>query len=161
MRGPAALKSAALTIEYEYRMLLVGFLAWGRAPTTEERNLVLEAFLVHTRNLRDFFAKSGQSDDILARDFVSQMPRIAMPYLRSKPFRKRLNRKLAHLSYSRPRLTSGWERETICREIEVAMRRFLERLQEENPRRVPWFGDVPGILAPLGTVATLAEELEA
>lgn len=146
VRGPAALKSAAITIEYEYRMLLVGCAALGRAPTTEERNLVLEALLIHARNLRDFFAKSGNNDDILARDFVSQMPRIAMPYLRSRTRRKRLNRGLAHASYSRPRLGGEWNVQIIGRELEVAMRRFLERLKEESPTRVSWFGDVPRIL---------------
>ena len=146
VRGTAALKSAATTIEYEYRMLLVGCLALGRAPTPEEHDLVLEALLIHARNLRDFFAKSGNNNDILARDFVSQMPRFAMPYLRSKSRRNGLNRSLAHASYSRPRLSGEWNIQIIGQELEVAMRRFLERLKEESPTRVSWFGEIPRIL---------------
>ena len=144
VRGPAALKSAANTIAYEFWMLDVGYSALSRTLPEGEHNLALEAFLVHARNLRDFFGKSGYDDDILARDFVSQMPRLAMPYLRSN--RKRVNRKLAHASYSRPRFREGWERLIICQKVEVAMRRFLERLKEENPARVSWFGIVPHML---------------
>ena len=72
VRGPAALKSAANTIAYEFWMLDVGYSALSRTLPEGEHNLALEAFLVHARNLRDFFGKSGYDDDILARDFVSQ-----------------------------------------------------------------------------------------
>lgn len=145
-RGDAALRSAARTIEYEFRMFLVGVAALSRAPSPEERNLVLEALLIHARNLRDFFAASGKKDDILAVDFVSQLPRVALPYLRSPTSRRRLNRLVAHASYSRPRLGKNWDVNRILRELEKAMRSFLERFHSESPGRLKWFGDLPGIL---------------
>ncbi len=145
-RGRSALKSAAGTVEYEFRMFVVGCAALSRAPTPEEKNLVLEALLIHARNLRDFFAPSGRSNDILARDFVSRMPRIAMPYLRSNTSRNRLNRLIAHLSYSRPRLGKNWDIHRLVHEVEAAMSAFLKRLKEERPHRLAWFGDIPGIL---------------
>ena len=146
VRGRAALKSAACTVEYEFHMLLVGCAALNNAPTTAERNLALEALLIHARNLRDFFAPSGRNDDVLARDFVSQMPRIAMPYLRSRTARNRLNRLLSHMSYSRPRLGRSWDINQLAQEVEKAMRAFLTRLMEERPRRVAWFGAIRSIL---------------
>ena len=151
VRGPAALKSAAATIVYEFQMLLVGHQVMRSGPTPEENNLALEAFLVHARNLLEFFATSGYPDSILAKDFVSQMPRIAMPYLRSN--RKRLHRRLAHPSYSRPRLGRGWELDRLVWEVGTAMGAFLERLEEERPGRLAWFGDIPGLFARLGAVA--------
>ena len=144
------MKSAAVTIEYEFRMLIVGVLAMDRAPTQEEKNLVLEALLLHARILRDFFATSGNPDDILARDFVRQMPRVAMPYLRSRKSRNRLNRLLAHASYSRRRLSKDWDVRTIVQELSGAMRTFLSHLRGEYPRRVAWFGVLDNIVSDAG-----------
>lgn len=146
VRGDKALRSAAGTVEYEFRMFLVGITALDRAPTWEEQNLVLEALLVHARNLRDFFQVHGRSDDILARDFVVQMPSTSMPYLRSRSCRRRLNRLLAHLSYSRSRLSRDWNICALRDEISGAMRAFLSRVARDNPGRLFWFGDLPGIL---------------
>jgi hypothetical protein len=109
-----------------------------RAPTSEEGNMCLEAFLLHARNLRECFRNdSHQPDDILLSDYVTRMPRIAMPYLRRN--RRRLNRRLAHASYSRQRLTPRWDTKVILSEILAALKAFLIRLDKDSPKQVPWF----------------------
>jgi hypothetical protein len=97
-------------------------------------NLALECFLLHARVIRDFFRTHGSADDVLARDFLNRPPRFRLSLLRSSTIRRRLNRGVAHLSYSRSRLGRNWQVRTLLNEINQAMDAFVVRLTTEQPR---------------------------
>ena len=139
-RGDGALRTAARCMSYEYEMFLAAsnlLISLNPSSTRPEvvvlRNVALESTLIHARNIRDFFSSNGRTDDVLARDFVTPLPRIAMTYLRKASTEQRINRLLAHPSYGRSRLTKQWEIGTLRREITAAWNAFLGRLKQETP----------------------------
>ena len=141
-RGNNALRAAASCMSYEYEMFLTAsnlLLSLDPSSSRPEvviwRNVALESTLIHSRNIRDFFSPNGRSDDVLARDFVTPLPRIAMPYLRKASTERKINRLLAHPSYGRSRLTKEWEIGTLRREITTAWNAFLSRLGQEAPEQ--------------------------
>jgi len=96
-------------------------------------DVCLENFLLHARNLRNFFAAAGKHDDVLAADFLGRPMRVRLPLLRSQGIRKRLNKSLAHLSYSRSRFRARWPGDRLYTEINQAMNRFAARLRVKRP----------------------------
>ena len=136
-RGAAALRSAVKDLAYEWqtaRDAVRALVSARQAGNTALSNMFIEDFLLHARNLRDFFAPRGKPDDVLAKDFLGRHPRIALPHLRSAAVRNRLNRRIAHLSYSRPRFRVGWNIPRLLAEIEAAMEAFALRLESKRPR---------------------------
>lgn len=97
-------------------------------------NMALESLLIHARNIRDFFDRTGRSDDVLASDFLGRPIRVRMSRLRSKKMRQRLNKRIAHLSYARARLGRSWDIVGLMTEINGAMEVFTDRLRAANPR---------------------------
>ena len=90
-------------VAYELEQIRDLLKAWPSTPGLQQ-NAWIEAILVHARQLLDFFeeprrfVRSGkEEDDILAVDFGFVAAPVAVP----KTFRLRLNKDLAHLSYSR------------------------------------------------------------
>jgi len=110
-------------------------------------NMAVEVWLLHARNLRDFFRTQGHGDDICARDYVKSMPRISMPTVFSSAFHNRVNKKISHPSYKRPRLRAKWDRGKITRELVRAMDAFMIQLDADYPRRRAWFGNVTRLIA--------------
>lgn len=102
-------------------------------------NLFLEALLLHTRVLRDFFLSDGRPDDILVTDFLPVTPRFKLPVLLSSSTRKRLDKLLAHASFVRPRLRKEWPVPAIQQEVVQAWLLFLERLEKHDPTARAWF----------------------
>lgn len=99
-------------------------------------NSTLESFLIHARNICDFFrVRSREDDDVLARDYLGRTPRVKLPYIRKN--KKRLNKRIAHLSYSRPRLGRGWPTARMLKEIDEAMKIFQDRLKASRKRTLP------------------------
>ena len=134
-RGRKALASAADHLNYEWKMANVAAKALAVAQGANDvwaQNLALESFLVHSRIIRDFFAASGSADDVLARDFLGLDPKVRLSFLRSKPIRQRLNRKIAHLSYSRSRLKRAWDVRRLLNEINAAMIDFVSMLARRD-----------------------------
>jgi hypothetical protein len=76
-------------------------------PESPERNACLESFLIHARNLRDFFyPKSRNQDDVLTSDFIPGWEDKAGKmgaYLDAN--RERINKEIAHLTYTRNKET--------------------------------------------------------
>ena len=148
-RGRAALKSAATTIDYECWMLAEAYsarlsasaLATASFSIVAQHNMAVESFLLHTRCLQEFFRESGGEDDILASDFLVYGPRFPLPTVASKPFRSRVNKRLAHASYKRPRLRRSWDDRDIVRDVAGAFDKFLARFDADHPRRRTWFQD--------------------
>ena len=136
LRGQRALMSAAKDVAYELDMVrkAAALVVQARAAGHQDLvNLFLEAFLLHARNLRDFLAWSNNPNDVVASDFVGRPVRVRMPLLRSRKVRDRLNKRIAHLSYSRSRLGRQWNVAVLLTEIDSAMDAFLRRLSQVRP----------------------------
>ena len=137
IRGLNALRSAAGDLSYEWDMARASANALAQATKAQNTpliNIFLEDFLLHARNLRDFFAPRGKSDDVLTRDFFGRQMRVAMPLLRSSAIRHRLNKRVAHLTFSRTRFRASWNARKLLSEIDQAMILFAARLRAEHPR---------------------------
>jgi hypothetical protein len=136
-RGEKALASAADDLNYEWKMARISAAALARASLAGSvwaQNIALESFLIHARVIRDFFASSGSDNDVLATDFLGSVPRVKLPLLRSHSIRTRLNRRIAHLSFSRSRLKRAWNVRQLLNEINGAMNHFLVLLAVQDSR---------------------------
>jgi hypothetical protein len=136
-RGRKALASAADDLNYEWKMARVSARALARANATADvwaKNIALESFLVHARVIRDFYATSASDNDVLAVDFLGSSPRVRLPLLRSRAIRTRLNRRIAHLSFSRSRLKRAWDVRTLLNEINDAMSVFVALLAKRDAK---------------------------
>jgi hypothetical protein len=104
------------------------------------RNLLLEDFLLHARILRDFFVGSPREDDVSAAHFFDDpsywlaISASFCPYL--KQHKTRLDKYLAHLTYSRLNEDKNWDLNVIHSEIAHAGQQFYSLLP---PERQAWF----------------------
>ncbi len=114
------------------------------------QNMALESFLVHVRNLREFLYDAGTNpDDVVAGDFFpgpGQWEAIRPPMPKViEDNRERLNKALAHISYSRLKYkgpAKKWPSQHIASELIAVVRVFLRNLPQG---RSAWFsrlGDV-------------------
>ena len=114
------------------------------------QNMALESFLVHVRNLREFLYDAGTNpDDVVAGDFFpgpGQWEDIRPPVPKVlEDNRDRLNKALAHISYSRLKYKGpamAWPSQQIASELIAVVRVFLRKLPQG---RSAWFsrlGDV-------------------
>ena len=134
-RGRKALASAANDLNYEWKMAIVAAKALAQAQGAGDQwaqNIALESFLVHAGIIRDFFAAAGPANDVIARDFLGSVPKVRLTLLRSSPIRARLNRRIAHLSYSRTRLKRVWDVRRLLSEINGAMMDFVALLAHRD-----------------------------
>lgn len=70
-------------------------------------NALAESFLIHTRNLCDFFEKPREKDDIVSSDYGFDQSKLGVP----DEIDLRFDKSLAHLTYSRLRFngeTKKW-----------------------------------------------------
>ena len=135
-RGPKALRSAAKNLRYEWDTAgdaLRGLVQATASTNIPMINVFLEDYLLHARNLRDFFAPGGKADDVITADFFGRPMRVSLPHLRSAAVRNRLNKRIAHLTFSRPRFRSSWNVRPLSIELNQAMIRFVTRLKSERP----------------------------
>jgi hypothetical protein len=152
IRAEQELQGAAKHVKYEVAMLLYaaehlgGFHSSPMAtPTGTEKNMALESFLLHVRNLRAFLYPSLQpvgNDDVVASDFLGERWARDIgddPGVLASD-KQRLNRMLAHLSYSREEFIAagdhGWEVAQMAVAILQQMDAFLAKLSE---RAASWF----------------------
>ena len=138
-RDDAELERIASDIAYEVSMMLGALAAFSGQQVSEHvwKNLAMEGFLLHLRNLRDFFystSESSKPDDVLAEDYVSSWDTDRPPLAQViAEKRERLNRQLAHLSYSRLRFQKSWGNLDEMRgEIMKTANSFLEVLPEDK-----------------------------
>jgi hypothetical protein len=124
------------------------------------RCAMLESFLVHYRNLREFFFtdrnqaedaadvshecnhKKPRRDDIIAEDFMGTQPSWATVRRQFAPppdENARVNKALAHLSYKRPRLSleSGWDAPEMRTRIDCLWQEFLKHAAPYFRARFP------------------------
>lgn len=108
------------------------------------RNAMLETFLVHYRNLFDFFYADTRRElahDVSAADYVpdpkqwkERRPRIGREATGN---RERVNAQLAHLTYRRLKYKQrNWSDRRMARQIEELLEAFVAQLP---PSRRRWF----------------------
>ncbi|MDP8218795.1 MAG: hypothetical protein P9M03_08725 [Candidatus Theseobacter exili] len=118
---------------YELRMFRVAMDALTTPSVqgnTTLSNVVLEAALIHARNLYDFFlSKKSPKDNIIAGHFVSNAD--GTPWKSSKltfiaSCKGDINKALSHLTYTRVKFKPTWNLNLIRGNIEDAYTEFLD-----------------------------------
>ena len=148
---PAKLRKAAEHVTYEIEMLFFaardigGWHASPIAPPEDvKKNMALECFLLHFRNLRSFLCPGSDAptDDILAGDFLGwrKVKDVAEILPLAVTGKERLDKMLAHLSYARKNFIEARNYGWPTAEMELAlldqMQLFFEKL---SPERRSWF----------------------
>lgn len=141
---PRATTLSAKMVRFEYLQFqwVAGEIEkrWKCTFSEEEKSLFMEDFLLHARILREFFVGSPKKDDIIAAHFLDDPSKWESSRgSRCKQLmadKERLDKKLAHLTYSRLTLDEKWDFEVIRGEIVDAMTAFLGLLPTD---RVQWF----------------------
>jgi hypothetical protein len=128
-------REAAITLKYEFNSLGDALaLCREHQPIpkpTALSNASREAFLLHARNLRTFFsAKTRNPDDIIVIDWLTPQSAFATPILDS--LRPKLNKLLAHVTYSGASLPKDWPWEEIYVELKGNWRKFLDQLARDD-----------------------------
>jgi hypothetical protein len=134
-RTEAELKGALDHLHYEFWMLMsvVNALASGKVSDQWLVNALLESFVIHLRNLIDFFyIERPQNDDVIAADFFAKKdawekirPAISNDLSKS---RTRAHKEIAHLTYARLHVTpatKGWNFIKISTDITSIMKLFF------------------------------------
>lgn len=151
IRDGANLEAAADHIAYEIETMAfaASSLEWGysspaEVPEGKEKDVFLEAFLLHYRNLRDFLCpgrRDALKDDVLASDyFGAETQRDLADLAVLGRDRVRMNKLLAHISYDRIQYERAgkkeWLVQQMLRDILNALGHFIRALPEV---RQSWF----------------------
>ena len=132
------LKSVAGEVVYEINMLITCAVELSKLNAT--KNAYLESFLIHFRNLRDFFyPDKAFPDDILAEHYL--------PTWKDKPemnefwqkSREKLNKLVAHLSFKRAELAKdkNWPvNDDMCKDVMKVWDGFVRNLPQDKRK---WF----------------------
>jgi len=138
----AELELVAKDVVYEIERLFQAARLFPETPERKGKRLILEALLLHFRNVIDFFyTDSQQSDDVRACHFFSdptQWKPVVPDWYRE--YKTRCNKLLAHLTYSRidfkRRNDMTWQLTDKLRHIRRTWELFLRSLPAE---RRAWF----------------------
>lgn len=152
-RTEEELREAAGHVNYEIEMLVFAAEYLGRghsSPPTiggNEKNMALESFLLHFRNLAAFLCPSLQTpfrDDILASDFFGErVGDHGKAAKLSADGLKRLQRMLAHLTYSRSGYISADDYDWKTSEMLMVMLEELQGFVTTLPcKKTSWFPPV-------------------
>jgi hypothetical protein len=151
IRSDAELRGAAQHVKYEIVMLVFsadhlegGHSSPATRPSGDPRNMALDSFLLHFRNLRAFLCpllQKTSDDDVCAGDFLNEPAEKNLGNARRLAGDKvRLDKMLAHLSYSRDRYIETGEHMWHSPEMLITMMEelggFLDLLSKE---RRAWF----------------------
>jgi hypothetical protein len=108
-----------------------------------EKNILLESFAIHCRNLFDFFYKKRKYvDDIVAYDYISQKKQFIHERTKTrilKNLTEKANKQVAHLTYKRNnynRRTKGWSVGIIAINMNNTIVAFLKCLDSDKKK---WF----------------------
>jgi hypothetical protein len=161
IRKPKDLRDAAAHVNYEIEMLVysASFLGgWHSSPMTtpagNTKNMALESFLLHFRNLRAFLCPRLQPvvlDDVCASDFLDEPEERNLGDAEKLSVgQARINKMLAHLSYSRDKYIAagdyGWK---VASMIIVVLEEMQNSFAALNEERRSWFLSVSKIEASL------------
>lgn len=117
-------------IDYEYEIMSFSFEKLKTSTLVPERNLFLETFLLHARNLIDFLEAFGQDDDLLITDFKDKKgkPLNHIKLKLDEDLKKKINKHCHHLSKQRLKEKFLWDIQKICEEISKGMREFYSKI---------------------------------
>lgn len=149
-RTPQDLRNAAKHVTYEIEMLIFAGSELGgwhsspmSKPTGNYENMALESFLLHFRNLRSFLCPTLQKichDDIWANAFLGRSKPDVADARKLSTDKRRLDKMLAHLSYSREPFIEAredaWPVARMSIEILEQLEIFLSLL---SPEMRSWF----------------------
>ena len=138
------LASSNGSLYYEVQMLNYAAKESLNTQSGFEHNVAVETFLVHFRNVRDFLYPASDSwtndrkfDDVIAFDFCSDWLSVADDWKEcSANERHRVNKLLAHISYSRPQLDHNWP---VAYMVAVIRNSFAAFVSTLPPERKEWF----------------------
>jgi hypothetical protein len=131
------LREFAIDVGYELKMIA----AAGPLAADPELPLLgvalLEATLLHLRNLDTFLAaKKADDDDVIARHYLDSWQGTD---ILTEQERTDINKRLMHLSAQRLRANAMWDRPELTDRALAAFGRFHLQLTREQPRRARWF----------------------
>lgn len=99
-------------------------------------NSVLEAFVIHTRNLIYLlFAENPNNDHVVASDFITNWKELCpekSDFLQKSE--QRAHKEIAHLSYDRQKVTpedKPWEYVRVANEVLEIFKLFIENVPKE------------------------------
>jgi hypothetical protein len=122
------------------------------SPEDSEKNVALESFLLHFRNLRAFLCPLLQTDpqkepprvkpdDVIASDFLREST--ARNVVSPDPFladKERIDKMLAHISYQRTRyITTGQDGWAVAKMLELMLEQFEVFLKPLPATERSWF----------------------
>jgi hypothetical protein len=114
-----------------------------RVPS-RDRNGWVEVYLLHARNLLDFFASEPTKDDVVASHYIPSWDRSSggeeLAWLEA--MRQSINKRLAHVTAYRrrtPKMTDAQSIEEIGAKVEKVWHSFVAQLPAA---RVAWFGEL-------------------
>ena len=151
---PKAQKIASAVL-YEWKMFIATIAALNGVHFLGGaiRNALLESLLIHARILTDFFfTDPSREDDVSAKHFFHNEEDWRVDFKTECPYlyenRQRLNKSVAHLSYSRIEYESDkeWQYGRISNELHSIWDKFRSSLPTESRE---WF---PSGKESLGTV---------
>ena len=139
------LKEASFHLNYEINMLFISRVelsnaknnVLGAIKNAYLLNAILESFLIHTRNLIDFFyidSPLRRGDDVVAEHFIENW-KIQRPLVTAllNDTKSRANKHLAHLTYERRSFEPPtWAFEEIERDLNNVLSNFFEYASEEK-----------------------------
>jgi hypothetical protein len=116
-------------VHYEIEQFVIGIACmFGKVANQYSENVLVEATLVHTRILLDFFQTKEAKrfkDDVLAADYDFPVSPVGIP----KADEDRLNKEVAHLTYSRLKVKDKrWNWEVIAPPMLERIAEFIEAL---------------------------------
>jgi hypothetical protein len=129
--SPAQLKGALEHVYYEIAQLTETLIGTNSVAVN---NTLVESRLIHIRALLDFFQRSARSimkgkelDDVLSLDYGFAPQTVGIP----SPYQERLNKDLAHLTYSRSQrlpTEKPWPHDQVVLPILGCCKQFGEHL---------------------------------
>jgi hypothetical protein len=144
-RDPSELEAAAHDVRYEIDMLDASHarlleLHQQLKDLTIEQNTFLEAFLIHYRALWDFIESRGHNEDDVKAD--NYAPDFTPSSVLDQKTRNGINRRLAHLSYTRldhreRTQDQGWSVDKMRQRLLDVLREFQDHI---TPEQRSWFG---------------------
>ncbi len=133
------------SVLYEANMMALAARATATYPKGSfEYNMAVECFLVHFRNMREFlfppteaWNSRKRNDDVIAHDYQDSWKHTISDWTEcSADEKNRIDKLLAHISYSRRNLDHSWPIAKMTRAIFACLRQFISGLPGD---RQEWF----------------------
>ena len=154
-RSRRILRKGAEHIVYEFeQMKAAASLIANTAPDSVERNLLLEAFLIHVRTTVRFF-HSTESFEIRAVDFGGHSSRTRYARWQFKKLLDHISKHLAHGAWRRTRSKIQWPVSDLTRDLLAAYADLRAALPKVDQRLFPVIPPPTGApLAPMVVAST-------